>query len=330
MSGPDRQRSPRKEEPAAAESRSRATPPGPRTDSAPGPGQPEAGPPSESDPVSGADAGSAAVPGADSDAISAPTSDKIPGALSGTDPTSSTTVGGMGRGRVDPGRREGPCPAPPRGAGGPLAWMLARARANPTVTLIFLACLLPEIVLSGADFGLWGRAQWRFDAWAWGGFWIGLLGNWRPNFALQPLAMFVTYGFLHGGIVHFAVNMLTLFSLGPPLARRFGEGRFALLYMVALLGGGIGFALLSHTPQPMVGASGALFGLAGAHVAINYRMLRAEGESLASIWRALAWLAGLNLVLWWAMNGHLAWETHLGGFIAGWLAALWLERREQG
>ena len=285
MSGPDRQRPPREEAPAAAGARgpAGAAPSGPRTDAAPGAGR---------------------LPG----------SDPRPNPGSGPAPDRGATSA--------PPRRHG-------SGGGPFAGMLARARANPTVTLIFLACLLPEIVLSGADFGLWGRAQWRFDAWAWGGFWIGLLGNWRPNFALQPLAMFVTYGFLHGGIVHFAVNMLTLFSLGPPLARRFGEGRFALLYMVALLGGGIGFALLSHTPQPMVGASGALFGLAGAHVAINYRMLRAEGESLASIWRALAWLAGLNLVLWWAMNGHLAWETHLGGFIAGWLAALGLERREQ-
>lgn len=140
--------------------------------------------------------------------------------------------------------------------------------------------------------------------------------------------MFLTYGFLHGGIVHFTVNMLTLFSLGPPLAERFGQARFLGLYAASILGGAVGFALLSTAYQPMVGASGALFGLAGAHVALSYRFLRNEGRSIAPVWRALAWLAGLNLVLWWAMNGHLAWETHLGGFIVGAALAAWLERRE--
>jgi len=32
----------------------------------------------------------------------------------------------------------------------------------------------------------------------------------------------------------------------------------------------------------------------------------------------------LNLVMYWAMSGGLAWETHLGGFLAGWAAGLWL------
>lgn len=204
------------------------------------------------------------------------------------------------------------------------AWI----RGNPVVAAILLACLLPELVLSGADFGLWGSAHWRMNAFAWGGFWNGLLGNWRPNFPLQPWVMFITYGFLHSGMVHFAVNMLTLVSLGPPLADRMGQGRFGLLYLASLMGGALGFALLSPAVQPMVGASGALFGLAGAHVSLSYRLLRANGESIAPVGRALAWLTGLNLVLWWAMNGHLAWETHLGGFVIGWLLVLWLDPGE--
>ena len=41
---------------------------------------------------------------------------------------------------------------------------------------IGLACLLPELVLSGADLGLWGTAQWRGYAIGYGGFWPGLFG----------------------------------------------------------------------------------------------------------------------------------------------------------
>jgi membrane associated rhomboid family serine protease len=35
----------------------------------------------------------------------------------------------------------------------------------------------------------------------------------------------------------------------------------------------------------------------------------------------------LNIVLWWAMDGQLAWETHLGGFITGWIAAMLIDPR---
>ncbi|OWJ71067.1 rhomboid family intramembrane serine protease [Haematobacter massiliensis] len=199
-------------------------------------------------------------------------------------------------------------------------------RAMPVVLVLFVACLIPELILSGADYGLWGDPGWRLWAWQHGGFWTGLLGNWRPNYAAQPWLMFLTYGFLHGGMIHFGVNMLTLFSLAPPLVERMGQGRFLLLYMASMIGGGLGFALLSQSPQPMVGASGALFGLAGAVMALSWQYLRARGESLRPVIRSLLWLAGLNLVLWWAMSGMLAWETHLGGFVVGWLMGLWLVR----
>lgn len=201
-----------------------------------------------------------------------------------------------------------------------------RMRAMPVVLVLFVACLIPELILSGADYGLWGDPGWRLWAWQHGGFWTGLLGNWRPNYAAQPWLMFLIYGFLHGGMIHFGVNMLTLFSLAPPLVERMGQGRFLLLYMASMIGGGLGFALLSQSPQPMVGASGALFGLAGAVMALSWQYLRARGESLRPVIRSLLWLAGLNLVLWWAMSGMLAWETHLGGFVVGWLMGLWLVR----
>lgn len=196
---------------------------------------------------------------------------------------------------------------------------------HPVVLAIFILCLVPEIILSGADWGLWGAARWRLWAFQNGGFWSGLLYNWRPNYAGQPYAMFLTYGFLHAGIVHFGVNMMTLFSLGPPLADRFGGRRLVALYAGSIAGGAIGFALLSSEVLPMVGASGALFGLAGAHVALHYRERRAIHATQRPVLRAVLGLVGLNLVLWWAMNGQLAWQTHLGGFVSGWFLALWLD-----
>ncbi|MFN7224060.1 MAG: rhomboid family intramembrane serine protease [Paracoccaceae bacterium] len=204
---------------------------------------------------------------------------------------------------------------------GPIDWR------NPALLGLFVLCLVPELALTGAEWGLWGTPRWRVWAVQNAGFWAGLLGNWRSNYALQPYTMFLTYGFLHAGIVHFLVNMVTLFSLGGPLAEQLGTRGFALVYAVSIIGGAIGFAVLSSQVLPMVGASGALFGLAGAHVALHYRARRANHDTLGPVVRAVLGLIALNVVLWWAMSGQLAWETHLGGFLTGWIVATALDRR---
>ena len=37
----------------------------------------------------------------------------------------------------------------------------------------------------------------------------------------------------------------------------------------------------------------------------------------------------INLVMFWALDGQLAWQTHLGGFVAGWVLALLIDPRSQ-
>jgi len=155
-----------------------------------------------------------------------------------------------------------------------------------------------------------------------GAFWPGLLRDWRPNYAVQPWTMFVTYGFLHSGLIHLAVNMLALWSLGLRAIERVGVGGFALLYGASLIGGAIAFGLLAADLRPMVGASGALFGLAGAVLAWERFDRSSGGLSPWPVAQAVALLLALNLVLWWAMDGLLAWQTHLGGFATGWLVAV--------
>ncbi len=200
---------------------------------------------------------------------------------------------------------------------------------HPVLLGLFISCLLPELLLSGADLRLWGQPFWRMLAVQNFGFWPGLLDNWRPNYRVQPATMFLTYCLLHAGFMHFAVNMMTLFSLGRPLLARFGGGAFMLLYLASAIGGSIGFALLSSQILPMVGASGALFGLAGALVGLHHRDRLATHDSQGPVVRAVLGLVALNLVLWWAMDGQLAWETHLGGFLTGWGVAIGLDRRAE-
>jgi rhomboid protease GluP len=204
-------------------------------------------------------------------------------------------------------------------------------RINIAPVLIGLAAMsiAIEVILQGADLSLWGTSQWRSLAYQNGGFWIGLLHNWRPNYAYQPYLMFATYGFLHGGLAHLVVNMLTLVGLGVPIVARIGSARFLLLYGLSTVGGAAGFALLSNSVQPMVGASGALFGLAGAIAAWEYVDRFTAKMQLWPVLRTIVWLIGLNLILWWAMDGRLAWETHLGGFISGWIVAFIIDPRSR-
>ena len=191
-------------------------------------------------------------------------------------------------------------------------------------------CVLVELVLQAGDFGLFGnQPRFRQTVYEYGGFWQGLLGNWSANFPLQPYVMFLSYGFLHSGLVHLGVNMITLFSLGRALTNRIGPLPFAALYGVSILGGAGGYALLSDSFRPMVGASGALFGLAGAILAWEYVDRYTMRDRLWPVARAVLFLVGLNIALYFAMDRLLAWQAHLGGFVTGWVMAMLIDPRGQ-
>ncbi|MBS0564119.1 MAG: rhomboid family intramembrane serine protease, partial [Proteobacteria bacterium] len=137
-----------------------------------------------------------------------------------------------------------------------------------------------------------------------------------------------SYGFLHAGLVHFGLNMATLFSLGPPVERVAGGWRFLACYLILLVAGGLGFALVpAALAAPMIGASGALFGLAGMILAWDYQIRARRRIPILPVLRSVAMLVVLNGLLWLAMGGRLAWQTHLGGFVGGWLLALWVRPR---
>jgi membrane associated rhomboid family serine protease len=198
------------------------------------------------------------------------------------------------------------------------------------LVVLIAICSTVEIVLQLTDAGLVGPARWqglRRLSYEYGAFWPGLLSNWTPNYMAQPWLMFLSHGFLHGGLAHLIVNMVTLWSLGSALLDRVGVTSFVLVYLGAQIGGGLAFALLAEPVPPMVGASGALFGLAGAVLAWNYVDRYTYREGLWPVAQAAGALVVLNLVMWWAMSGQLAWETHLGGFIAGWIMALLVDPR---
>ncbi|MEM1300949.1 MAG: rhomboid family intramembrane serine protease [Pseudomonadota bacterium] len=100
---------------------------------------------------------------------------------------------------------------------------------------------------------------------------MGRMGSWWQNArATAEGQIILTYGFLHGGPGHMAVNVLTPWSLGRAVTDRVGIRGFAILCCALILAGAAASGLIAETFQPMVGASGPLCGLAGGLLAWNY------------------------------------------------------------
>ncbi|WP_438655576.1 rhomboid family intramembrane serine protease [Roseinatronobacter monicus] len=194
------------------------------------------------------------------------------------------------------------------------------ANARAVIWVVGLTCLA-EVVLTLAEAAGLGGLALRRTFLLHGAFWNGLLAGWEPMYPFQREAMFVTYALLHGGLLHLIGNMVAVLALGGIAVARIGQKGFILLYAISAIGGGVGFALLSNSETPMVGASGAVFGLIGAWKFWEWQMRQHLGSPMRPLWQFILGLVLLNLVLWLALSGLLAWEAHLGGFVAGVLFA---------
>ncbi|MBX3464274.1 MAG: rhomboid family intramembrane serine protease [Planctomycetes bacterium] len=135
----------------------------------------------------------------------------------------------------------------------------------------------------------------------------------------------LTHAFLHGGLVHLAFNGYMLLQVGPALERSLGSLRFLALYAAAAIGGGVAVCLLYPVEQPIVGGSGALFGLLGAAVAVLVRSGRHALEFLTFDGpRALLSLIAVNLLIGWILP-FVSNTAHLGGLATGFVVTLlWL------
>jgi rhomboid protease GluP len=185
---------------------------------------------------------------------------------------------------------------------------------------------LVEILLSIADSGYLGGPDLRGRVFMAGAFWAPLLHGAEPIFALQPVTMFLTHALLHGSLLHMAMNLAILLGLGRFAADRYGDGTVLPVFALTAAAGGAVFGLLSDDPYPMVGASGAVFGFLGVWIAWDWRRHRAAGLPVGPVGRRIVALAAVNVVFFFGLQGMLAWEAHLGGFLGGLALGFWLER----
>jgi membrane associated rhomboid family serine protease len=172
----------------------------------------------------------------------------------------------------------------------------------------------------------------------------GYLGQSTPTIYLflQPF----TYAFLHGGWTHLLINMVSLAAFGSPLANRLGGFRFALFFAATGVAAvALFFALHPSGQMPLVGASGAISGMMGAAARFGFRTYRFGGKvafggpvrPVTSVLRSpgvatfiAAWML-INLATGlygfaFGFDGQIAWEAHLGGFVAGFFGLGWFDR----
>jgi membrane associated rhomboid family serine protease len=193
----------------------------------------------------------------------------------------------------------------------------------PREVLVLIACMAAvhgALSLGGEEWFGWAYATFAFV----------------PALASAPQGYrFLSHAFLHGGWDHLIFNALWLLAFGAVTARALGPWRFFTLFAVSACGGALA-TLAVHRGEDiyLIGASGGVSGLLAAAVPVIHGHGRGAAlrprELLSSrpapgfvaIWAAVTLLSGASGLLVPGQPGNIAWDSHLGGFLAG-LAAFY-------
>jgi membrane associated rhomboid family serine protease len=155
---------------------------------------------------------------------------------------------------------------------------------------------------------------------------------------------FVTYSFLHADLTHLGFNVLWLLPFGSAVARRFGAMRFFLFMAVASIAGAAAH-LVTHAGElaPMIGASAAISGAMAAAIRFAFghgsflSFRRGDADAAArvpalplfealrhprvitflAVWFGFNIIFGLGAIQLGAQTQSVAWQAHIGGFVAG-------------
>jgi membrane associated rhomboid family serine protease len=176
----------------------------------------------------------------------------------------------------------------------------------------------------------------------------GVEGGWLP-LLWTP----VTHAFLHAGWEHLGLNVVWLAIFATPVARRYGGPSMLALFLIGAVVGAIAFAATTlPQPQVLVGASGGIAALTGAATRFIFqpvvvgvdpntgqrvmlgRRLATLGEVLRNptarffslVWIVLNGIVPLLPMFTGGEGVEVAWQAHLGGFIAGMLIVPLFER----
>ena len=173
-----------------------------------------------------------------------------------------------------------------------------------------------------------------------------------PGGALGDVWTFVSYAFLHGSWMHLILNLVWMAAFATVVLRRIGTARFAGFFVVtAAAGAGIHYLVHPGSESPLVGVSAVLSGAMAASARFAFSGYGSWSDALQSSHRqpcltlqqlrynrqAVSFLAVwlvLNLIFglmaWGGGGASIAWEAHLGGFVAGLLLFPYFDSISQG
>jgi Uncharacterized membrane protein (homolog of Drosophila rhomboid) len=180
-----------------------------------------------------------------------------------------------------------------------------------------------------------------------------VLAQFDPSFAVPLLWTPFSHAFLHAGWEHLLINTAWLVIFATPVVRRYGAGPMIALFLLSAAGGAALFAATTLNSQIyLIGASGGVAGLTGAAIRFMFQPVligrNPETGERVVLGRKLASIAGVFAnarsrwftIIWLALNAavplvplltgtplSIAWQAHLGGFLAGFLLVALFERR---
>ena len=183
-------------------------------------------------------------------------------------------------------------------------------RSESTITLtqvIFganIAVFLATALASGSAINISGEVNFHYGA------------NFGPYTLSGEWWRLLTYMFLHGGAMHIFFNMWCLWDLGRLCESLYGRWTFAGIYLITGVSGGL--ASIAWNPRVLsVGASGAIFGLAGALIASFYLgEFSLPRVAISGTLRSLVIFAVFNLGFG-QLFGGIDNACHIGGLVSG-------------
>jgi len=137
----------------------------------------------------------------------------------------------------------------------------------------------------------------------------------------------ITYGFLHGGVLHLVLNMYALWLFGTRLESLWGPRRFAIYYLLCVVGAALAQMVVSEIslaqggmPYPVLGASGGVFGVLlafgltypEARLMLLFPPIPIKAKWFVLIYGAIELAAGVTGTL-----EGVAHFAHLGGMLTG-------------
>lgn len=179
-----------------------------------------------------------------------------------------------------------------------------------------------------------------------------VFGGILPGGFAADIWTFVSYSLIHGSLMHLGVNAVWLLAFGSAVARRFGVFRFLAFFAVtAAAGAAMHLVTNAGSQAPMIGASASISGAMAAAMRFAFQrggplgLWRSDDEAayrvpaipltgvlsdprvlmFLAVWFGINLLFGIGSLPITGANEVVAWQAHIGGFLAGLLLFSWFD-----